>query len=121
MLHLSGLFSVDRGQGRSREKTKALARIMREHRGLSKYDEWQGLRSSGAGSQKYQEPFGLSHTETRESGIRRAFVRLVAEKVLKAYNYVEVDACARVKFIANCSIRSGKLSTTGLRHLLTEE
>ena len=39
MLHLSGLFSVDRGQGRSREKTKALARIMREHRDLSKYDE----------------------------------------------------------------------------------
>ena len=96
MLHLSGLFSVDRGQGRSREKTKALARIMREHRGLSKYDEWQGLRSSGAGSQKSQEPIGLSHTEIRESGIRRAFVRLVAEKVLKVHNYVEVDAFARV-------------------------
>ena len=39
MLHLSGLFSVDKGQGRSREKTKALARIMREHKGVSKYDE----------------------------------------------------------------------------------
>ena len=39
MLHLSGLSSVDRGQERSREKTDALARIMREHRGLSEYDE----------------------------------------------------------------------------------
>ena len=46
MLHLSGLFSVDKGQWRSREKTEALARIMCEHRDLSKYDEWQGLRSS---------------------------------------------------------------------------
>ena len=69
---------------------------MCEHRDLSKYDEWQGVRSSGAGSQKFQEPIGLSHTEIRESGIRRAFVRLVVEKILKAHNYVEVDACARV-------------------------
>ena len=80
MLHLIGLFSVDRGQEWSRENTKALARIMREHRGLPKYDEWQGLRSSGDGSQKYQEPIGLPQTEIRERRARRAYCRWVAEK-----------------------------------------
>ena len=70
---------------------------MREHRGLSKYDEWQGLRSSGAGSQQSQEPISLSHTEIRE---REEHVVLVAsrllKKILKAHNYLEVVACARV-------------------------
>ena len=66
------------------------------------------------GVKKSQEPIGLSHTETRESGIRRAFVRLVAEKVLKAYNYVEVDACARVVTLVYCQLLHSLRQT--LRH-----
>ena len=84
MLRLLGLFSVDRGQERSREKTNALPRILREHRGPSKYDEWQGLRSSGAGSEKSQEPISLTHTEIKEIEISRAFVRLVSQQIFKS-------------------------------------
>lgn len=84
MLRLLGLFSVDRGQERSREKTNALPGILREHRGPSKYDEWQGLRSSGAGSEKSQEPISLPHTEIKEREISRAFVRLVSQQIFKS-------------------------------------